>query len=404
MKILIIHTDFRLYWVQRLVALNNFLAEMGHELKIIEIAGKGSPYSFASREQPPHGLNWTILFPDSKLEDLNPVLRHQTGMSILESENPDVVVSGAIAFPSGAAAVRWTYLNRKPLVVFDDARLEDIRRSFAVNFIKKVIYKNADAIFCPAPSHLSTYKYFNFKDDQVFYGVDTIDNNWYKKTVGEMRQEVKSCKVPQGKTLLAIGRQVPKKNWIALAKAFVTYKRIFPLSDLKILFIGDGPDHEMLCAIEEQHPKAGITLKTFLQPIEICSYLAEATGLILPSLYGETWGLVVNEAMAAGLPVLVSERCGCADTLVHDSMNGWKFNPMSNPEMVKVLRKFDDLDPEQLKEMGENSQKIISQWGLDRFCSGLWDAIVCARNNREKKYGLLSGIVTSLWKGRYRPN
>jgi 1,2-diacylglycerol 3-alpha-glucosyltransferase len=403
MKILIVHTDFRLYWVQRLVAFDSFLRQKGHELKIIEIAGQGSPYSFAEPAQIPPNLSWTTLFPDLKLEDVNPVLRHRTVMNILESENPDIVVSGAIAFPSGAAAVRWTYLHNKPLVVFDDARLEDIQRSFAVNFIKKVIYKNADAIFCPAPSHLYTYQFFNFTDNQIFFGVDVIDNEWYKEIIGKLRQANDVKKIQKEKILLALGRQVPKKNWIALAESFITFKKLFPLSELKLVFIGDGPDHEKLEDISKKHPTTGLSLITFQNPIEICKHFSKSIGIILASLYGETWGLVVNEAMASGLPVFVSERCGCAETLVQEDVNGWKFNPQSKPVLVNVLKRIDELDDDRISEMGKNSVRIISQWGLDRFCTGLWDAIQFAHNHQRKKSGLLNGIVTSLWKGRYRP-
>ena len=70
MKIVFIHTDLRIYWPARLKALDAYLKEKGHELFVIEIAGKGSPYSFAEKRKDVFP-NWQILFPNAKMEELH---------------------------------------------------------------------------------------------------------------------------------------------------------------------------------------------------------------------------------------------------------------------------------------------------------------------------------------------
>jgi glycosyltransferase involved in cell wall biosynthesis len=121
---------------------------------------------------------------------------------------------------------------------------------------------------------------------------------------------------------------------------------------------------------------------------------------VLPAYYGlagafvhastkEPWGLVVNEAMASGLPVLVSNRCGCARDLVQEGVNGFTFDPYNIEEMANAMMQVwsreqgagcGKQNAEMLKagdtsttlaEMGDASRAIISEWGPEQFAKGL---------------------------------
>ena len=93
----------------------------------------------------------------------------------------------------------------------------------------------------------------------------------------------------------------------------------------------------------------------------------------------EQWGLVVNEAMAAGLPVLVSNRCGCAPDLVRDGVNGFTFDPYDVDRLADLMLKVssDQCDRE---AMGQASRAIIKDWGPERFADGLMQAVAVARS------------------------
>jgi len=105
----------------------------------------------------------------------------------------------------------------------------------------------------------------------------------------------------------------------------------------------------------------------------------------LPAWYGlagafvhasttEQWGLVVNEAMASGLPVLVSERCGCAPDLVKDGVNGFIFDPYDVERLARLMYRLAHGDVDR-DAMGRASQEIIADWGLERFADGLAKAV-----------------------------
>jgi glycosyltransferase involved in cell wall biosynthesis len=115
--------------------------------------------------------------------------------------------------------------------------------------------------------------------------------------------------------------------------------------------------------------------------------------------------LVVNEAMACGLPVIVSRECGCAETLVEDGRNGWTIDPKDPMSLAQALDRVMSLSEAKRRQMGDRSFEIISNWGLEQFCDGVWQAVQCCLKIPEKNYAVpvVDPIILKLWNGRYRP-
>jgi glycosyltransferase involved in cell wall biosynthesis len=402
-RIVIVHTDFRLYWPSRLKALNAYIKKMGDlDLSIVEVSGKGSPYSFDESGMD-NSISWTRLFTDKKIEDINPkdIVREVTKK--LDEIKPDIVLAGAMAFPAGAAGVRWGVNNNTPVVVFDNARLEDVPRAWYIDMIKKSLYSCVDAVLIPAPSHDPTYEYFGFSKQQIFYGLNCIDNSFFKNNTANADNPGLQNLNPMKPYLLALGRQVSKKNWKLLINAFTEIAEFPEMKSLNLAFIGDGPEHDELVSLSGNMLNKRIFFLPFKKQDEIVPYYTNAEALVLPSLYGETWGLVVNEAMAAGLPVLVSDRCGCSETLVKDGKNGYKYNPEKQDDIENILLKFASHTPAEKQEMGRCSEVIIDEWGLNTFCEGMWKAIQYVGNKKKSKGSLIGRVITNVWNGRYRP-
>jgi glycosyltransferase involved in cell wall biosynthesis len=100
----------------------------------------------------------------------------------------------------------------------------------------------------------------------------------------------------------------------------------------------------------------------------------------------EQWGLVVNEAIASGLPVIVSERCGCAPELVQG--NGFTFDPTDDHELASRLLEMASLSDCDLKQRGEASRKIAGRFGPELFGEGLEQAARVATQLTRKKSGI----------------
>jgi glycosyltransferase involved in cell wall biosynthesis len=401
-KVVIVHTDFRLYWPSRLRQLNSYFVLKGVDFSVVEIAGKGSPYNFAEGKAAEKDLCWTQLFGSRRMEEIPACEAVDAVIRKLDELDPDAVIAGAVAFPSGAAAARWCSRKKRSVILFDDARLDDVPRPLYVDWIKKQVYSLVDAMVIPAPSHDPTYRYFGFAKERLFYGVNAIDNMFFSPNLAEGSGHLPASFAQQS-LLLGVGRQIPKKNWKTLLRAFSIVAENPIARQWSLVLIGDGPEHDELVDMAGDLLDRRICFVPFRQQSELVSYYHQAAALVLPSLFGETWGLVVNEAMAAGLPVLVSEKCGCAETLVRDGVNGYVFNPDSLDETEAVLLKFFSLDSASRTRQGEASLGIIADWGLERFCRGMWDALNTVQD-REKRRGSLAGrFIIRFWNGRYCP-
>ena len=99
---------------------------------------------------------------------------------------------------------------------------------------------------------------------------------------------------------------------------------------------------------------------------ELLPFYAHAGCFVLPSTR-EPWGLVVNEAMAAGLPVLVSDRCGCAPDLVDQGRNGFCFDPLDVNVLTDLLHRMERMPETQRMAMGRASEEIVSRYSPEGF-------------------------------------
>ena len=118
-------------------------------------------------------------------------------------------------------------------------------------------------------------------------------------------------------------------------------------------------------------------LPGFKQYDELPAYYGCAAAFVHVSLT-EPWGLVVNEAMASGLPVVVSRRCGCAADLVEEGKNGFVVDPMDSDGIARALVALSRPGCA-FAAMGRASETIIARWGLDAFVTGMQNAVAAAQ-------------------------
>jgi glycosyltransferase involved in cell wall biosynthesis len=124
--------------------------------------------------------------------------------------------------------------------------------------------------------------------------------------------------------------------------------------------------------IEALHLRDHILLPGFRQYEELPVYYALA-GCYIQASTAEPWGLTVNEAMASGLPVLVSNVCGCAKDLLREAENGFALDPFDIADMAQKMLRVSGAGCDR-EAMGRMSRRIISSWGCDCFGENLWKA------------------------------
>lgn len=160
------------------------------------------------------------------------------------------------------------------------------------------------------------------------------------------------------KVLIYSGRLIEIKNVESVVKA------IKNINDKNIVFLITGGG-KLESKIKELGKSLGVKviITGFIsEQEELFRHYFAGDALILPSVY-EPWGLVVNEAMAAGLPVIVSDICGCSLDLVKEGKNGFKINPNDIDDIsLKIKQLFYEKD---IKELGQESKNIINQWTVE---------------------------------------
>lgn len=167
---------------------------------------------------------------------------------------------------------------------------------------------------------------------------------------------------------LFCGKFVEKKRPTDVVEAFVAARQA-TASPVHLLMVGDGAlraEAEALAPAE-----APVTFTGFLNQTEISEAYAAADVLVLPSDYGETWGLVVNEAMVFECPAIVSDRVGCGPDLVQDGETGHTF-PFGDVEALSETMAEAAERPDHIREMGARArERVLSDYTIERAADGI---------------------------------
>lgn len=196
---------------------------------------------------------------------------------------------------------------------------EPWRKQLWKRFALRWLFRRVDDFLCIGTANRRFYQSHAIPAHQLHSAPYCVDNARFAQAVSAARPRRAELRARWGIALdayvvLFCGKLIAKKRPFDLLNAA---RFAGPLAGrpLHLLYAGDGELGPALrTALAEPGAPAG-TITGFLNQTEIPLALAAADCLVLPSDYGETWGLVVNEALAAGLPVIVSDHCGCAENL-----------------------------------------------------------------------------------------
>jgi glycosyltransferase involved in cell wall biosynthesis len=282
----------------------------------------------------------------------------------------------------------------------DDAWEHTDRKGILIKRIKKLIHRNVDAAFVPAHSHLPYYIDLGFPEARIIYGVDVVDNDYFMSTAEKIcprREEIRAEHALPLNYFLFVGRFLPRKGIEGLITAYRNY-RVREKTPWDLVLVGSGRYREQVETVSGNIPGIHFAGPQFGD--NLCMHYSLANAVIVPSLR-DPWGLVINEAMATGLPVLVSRGCGAAKTLVQEGENGWTFAPEDSNSLTELMLRTTLLTPAIRKAMGQKSKEIISLWSLDRYSEGVFEAVKLPARSPG---GCLSDVLTKLWKGNVSIN
>jgi glycosyltransferase involved in cell wall biosynthesis len=223
-------------------------------------------------------------------------------------------------------------------------------------------------------------KHYGVKDARLFFSPHFVDNEWWAAAAaaagiadcgfgiaGTPQSSIPDPQSQKRTTFLFAGKFIPKKRVMDLLEAAAE------VPEARLVLVGDGPLRPQL---EERarRPdlKGRVEFAGFKNQQELPAYLAGADCLVLPSDGTETWGLIVNEAMACGTPAIVSTACGCApDLIVHDQ-TGYSFPLGDTHALADRLRLFIQNKD---RDWGASVRKKVAEYSMVQATDGLMKAI-----------------------------
>jgi glycosyltransferase involved in cell wall biosynthesis len=263
-----------------------------------------------------------------------------------------------------------------PVFVRGDSQLNAERRG--IRAAKRVVYpqllKAFDGFLTVGVRNREYYQRYRVPADRMWPAPHAVDNAFFARAAARARQPHGAARarwqIPESKTVfLLAARLIEMKRPLDFIRA--VHAAHSARGDVHGLVVGDGP---MRSAMEAEARSLGLpcTFAGFLNQREIGMAFAAADALVLPSDGRETWGLVVNEAMSAGLPALVSESAGCAPDLVVHGETGFVF-PCGQVSALARLMQCGGRDA--LAALGRRAAIRIQSYSPDAAAAGTVAAV-----------------------------
>lgn len=298
----------------------------------------------------------------------------------LEELAPDVIAISGWSNPESVIAIRWARERGVRLVMMSETQGDDAARSFLREAVKKRIVSACDAALVGGPPQAIYIQQLGIPEDRVFMGYNAVDNAHFAAKASEARAKAESLRqelaLPD-RYIIASCRFIAKKNLPNLVLAYADVARASdkPLPDLLIL--GDG---ETRAEIEQAARDGGVADRLHLpgyRGYEALPALYALAELFVHVSTVEQWGLVINEAMASGTPVLASEPCGATRSLITDGASGIVVEP-TRGGIADGLIRFYAMSDDARQAMADEAAMAVADWGPARFGNGMLAAAQCA--------------------------
>jgi glycosyltransferase involved in cell wall biosynthesis len=322
--------------------------------------------------------------------------------SVLNELRPQVVAIPGWDAPASLIALWWCLETNTSTVLMSDSQEHDEPRVWWKEAIKGRVVKLHSSGFVGGTPHRAYLKSLGMEETRIVTGVDVVDNAFFSEGAETARKNVDSVRqrfsLPEQYFLVSC-RFIQKKNLLAVLRAYAKYRLAAGDEAWKLVLLGDGPLKQQIISLREELGLVEMVLMPgFKQYAELPIYYGLAGAFILAST-SEQWGLVVNEAMASGLPIIVSSPCGSAPDLVIYGHNGFTFDPTDNDALSQYLAILAS-DENQRAAMGNACRKIIENWGLDLFAGNLCKAADMALKAPHAVFSYSDKVL--LWSLIYR--
>lgn len=297
---------------------------------------------------------------------------------------PHRIICGGYNHPAFWQCLLWARSHQVPCLLWSESNLRDLRGgAFLVECLKKEFLRRCSGFLVPGSSAREYLRFHRVRNEEIFTTPNAVGNDLFicaaQVARGNAERLRKVLRLPD-RYFLFVGRLVREKGVFDLLAAYAKLDGHLR-EQIGLVFAGGGTSR---VALEEQAAAISpgvIRFAGFVQREDLGNYYGLAEALILPT-HTDPWGLVVNEAMACGLPIIVSDVAGCAPDLVKPTWNGFHVSAGDvlalNAAMAKLAAQ-----PELREKMASNSREQISRYTPEVWARSVATAINVIRSSHE---------------------
>jgi len=293
----------------------------------------------------------------------------------LERSRPHVIVAGGYNYLATWQAQRWARHKAVPFLLWSESNLDDSRRRFPwVEAAKRRFILGCQGYVVPGASAAAYLGTFGVHRENIHLAPNAVDVTRFSQAADAARRDPglrTRLSLPE-RYLLFVGRFVEAKGVFDLLAA---YAKLPPevRSVVGLVMAGGGEAKDELVRKGRDIKPGSIAFPGFLDRDKLAPLYALAEGLVLPT-HSDTWGLVVNEAMACALPAIVSRVAGCVSDMMQDGRNGFVVEPRSPEALTAAMQKLlADSGPRE--QMRDACRETSARFTPELWAKGMAEAL-----------------------------
>ncbi len=300
--------------------------------------------------------------------------------NVLKERNIEILIVNGWVVKSCLQGLRAARRLGIPCVVRGEAN--SLRpRAWWKNIGHRVLVNRYAACLYIGEASKRFYQSHGVPEQRLFFSPYCIENNRFSQSALS-ENDGESIRAKYGISagdvcFMFCGKFEDKKHPLTIIQAF--RQLLETHQNAHLVMVGDG-ELRTACELYVEEHKLPVYFAGFVNQQGIPNYYAATDCLVLASNHGETWGLVVNEAMASGLPVIVSSQVGCHLDLITEGQTGWVFEYGNVPDFVAKLKLACD-DHLQLRSMGERARERIAGYSPEVAVEGIRQAVESLRSH-----------------------
>jgi len=279
-------------------------------------------------------------------------------------------------------------IRRIPVIFRCDSILlykKNMFRRYIKKIILKIIFSISSAYLYVGTLNKKFYKYHNISQEKLFLVPYAVDNEFIKKRCDTFRKKKNRYRNQYGIpkdiiVILGILKFIEREAPMDLLKAYTILDR----KGIKValVLVGDGKQRILIEEYIKQNKLNNVYLVGYKEYSELPKFFAISNIFVHPAIRG-CWELSINEATAAGLPVITTDLVGSAQDLIKEGVNGFIYHAGDIEELAAKLEII--LNNRNLMiKMGQESQKIILPWSYKQCTKGFIESVKYITKRKEK--------------------